>query len=107
MSWQPGKPTAGIHRTEAKLEARVAELEQQLEELFKVITIKDGGAMATIEASAGLTIRCGGSLTVSAGGITDIKGAMVRLNGGGKPVARMNDSVVNNMVIATGATVLA
>jgi hypothetical protein len=57
----------------------------------------EGGATLVIKAGANVEIRAGGTLTLKGGAQTSVEGAIVRLNGGVMPVARVGDIVTTAM----------
>jgi uncharacterized Zn-binding protein involved in type VI secretion len=67
----------------------------------------------TISAESKLTLNAshinlsaGGSLNLKSAGITDITGALVTLNGAGKPAARQGDPVEDGRILVGSPTVL-
>ncbi len=90
---------AALERKITATEQKVAALEQQNAQLRAFITIN--GNSLTIKSAQALTIQAGAELllksntvaTLQSGNKTHVKGAMVQLNGGGKPVARVGDQV--------------
>lgn len=83
----------------AAMEKKIAELEKQNAQLRSFITIN--GNSLTIKSAQAITIQAGADLllkssmmaTLQAGSMAQVKGPTVRLNGGGKPVARVGDAV--------------
>lgn len=91
----------------SELEKRVAALEKQNAELRRFILVN--GDNLTIKAPQTLSLQAGASLdaraamnvlvkatgegTFESGSTTRVKGPVVRLNGGAKPVARLGDPV--------------
>ena len=118
MNWQKGTPQMGEHRGSAQmiaLEARIAKLEAALEIQGNGQDIKlSCGGKLTIEAlnieissKVSTDIRAVSSMDISASAITSIKGAMVNLNGGGRPIARVGDTTAGSPAshnIITGST---
>ena len=83
------------------LEQRVGTLEQQNAELRRFITVSGGNTLAikapagvSLEAGTTLKLRGAASAVLESSAITQVKGGMVRLNGGAKPVAHLGDIVV-------------
>lgn len=90
---------AALERRFAATERKIAELEQQNAQLRAFITIN--GNSLTIKSAQALTIQAGTDLllksntvaTLQAGVTAHVKGPLVHLNGGGKPVARIGDAI--------------
>lgn len=90
---------AALEKKFADTERKVAELQQQNAQLRAFITVN--GNSLTIKSNQALTIQAGADLllksstvaALEAGGTVQVKGAQIRLNGGGKPVARLGDAV--------------
>jgi uncharacterized protein (DUF2345 family) len=57
----------------------------------------EGGATLVIKAGANVEIRAGGALTLKGTGQTSLDGGIIRLNGGGMPLARVGDMVTTAM----------
>ena len=81
-------------------------LERQLGELSKKISALEARLKAlegTVQVSAGsVKIVSSGGLTLQSGGAVDIKGATLKLNGGGKPVARQGDRITVTVNVPGG-----
>lgn len=99
-------PSATTEQRLAALEQKVAALQQENAELRQFITIHNGslkitsGGSLTIKGAQGVSLQgtnleLYGTATakLKGGSMTDIQGGLVRLNGGGKPAARMTDQV--------------
>lgn len=82
--------------------SRLEKLEAVLRITGKNVRIKSGGVLI-LEGSGSVSLLAGGNLTVDGGGVTVIKGGVVRLGGsGGKPIARVGDSIVSSPVGGPG-----
>jgi hypothetical protein len=108
--------------TSGSIESRLAALEK----VFQVatdgsvfikatsITVEAGttikvraGASFDISASSQVNIKASGQLTIQAAGSASVKGAILLLNGGGFPVARVGDPVLNGKIVSGDPTVMA
>lgn len=76
----------------AELDRRLERLEERLERLESVLRVSSDGLSGTLRANT-LEIHAEATLLMRCLGTTDVEGAMVRLNGGGQPLARMGDPV--------------
>jgi hypothetical protein len=65
------------------------------------------GASFDIISSSQVNIKASGQLTIQAAGSTNVKGAILLLNGGGFPVARVGDTVLNGKIVSGDPTVMA
>ncbi len=99
----------------AALQQAVATLQQQVAALQTKLQLVNGDATNfTITAPGNVTIKTNQQFMVTAvaggtlnGGATlGLKGAMVMINGGGMPAARLNDKVGNGVVTTGSPTVL-
>lgn len=110
-SWTPGRPTIGANRPDvAALEKRLAALEKAISvDPAGNVTIK--GINVTIEANATVKIKGAATVSIDASGMVEVKGAQVKLNQGGKPLARVGDPVTVTgpvgTIIAGNPTILA
>ena len=72
---------------EAALQMQIQKLEQQVKELQELTKfIKVTGNQTSIKTTGALSIEAT-SMDLSASAIVNIKGAMIKLNNGGKPAA--------------------
>lgn len=53
-----------------------------------------GGAGVSIQGASGVDLRAGAGVNIQGASGVDIRGALVRLNNGSRPFARLGDSVV-------------
>jgi hypothetical protein len=82
------------------LRGRIAALEARLKVLEGVVQIS--GPSIKLVSAAGMTIQAGTSIAIQGGaGVSiqgasgvDVRGALIQLNNGGRPFARVGDSVV-------------
>lgn len=72
----------------------------------KGITVQAATGIA-VQSQAGTSIKAGTTATIEASGITDLKGAILRLNGGTKPLATVGSAVGNGIVLSGSPAVLA
>jgi TolA-binding protein len=79
-----------------ELRTKVANLEARIRKLEQHIAIGSEGNV-TITATQ-LNIQASTQLEIRSGATMDIKSALLKLNGGGKPVARLGDQVVGSTV---------
>jgi cell division protein FtsB len=75
-----------------ELRTKVADLEARIRKLEQHIAIGSEGNV-TITATQ-LNIQASTQMEIRSGATMDIKSALLKLNGGGKPVARLGDQVV-------------
>ena len=71
-------------------------------------SLSTGGAMA-VNPGTGYLLDAGGDVTIQSFGISNLKGALVKLNSGTRPAARLNDNIqtlyTNGVgVITTGSS---
>jgi hypothetical protein len=95
MNWQKGTPQMGEHRGSAKmmeLEARIKKLEAQLTKMESVLDIDAGGTKVELKSKANLKITAP-TIEIEGQGLTEVKGSLLKLNGGTKPIARLGDTV--------------
>ncbi|MBT8070747.1 MAG: hypothetical protein KJO80_09980 [Gammaproteobacteria bacterium] len=95
MNWQKGTPQMGEHRGSAKmmeLEARIKELEAQLKKIESVLDIDSGGTTVVLKSKSKLKITAP-AVEIEGQSFTEVKGGLIKLNGGTKPVARLGDTV--------------
>jgi hypothetical protein len=59
-----------------------------------------------MQSQAGTYIKAGSTVTVEGSGTMDLKGAMIKLNGGNKPVATIGSTVGNGKVLSGSPTIL-
>lgn len=71
----------------------------------KGITVKAATGIV-VQSQAGTSIKAGSTATIEASGTTELKGAMVRLNGGSKPIAMVGSAVGNGQVMTGSTTIL-
>jgi cell division protein FtsB len=76
----------------SKLRTKVADLEARIRKLEQHIAIGSGGNV-TITATQ-LNIQASAQMEIRSAAAMDIKSTLLRLNGGGKPVARLGDMTV-------------
>ena len=82
------------------LSQRIAALEARLKALETVVQVSGpnvklvSGAGVTIQAGSDIAIRGGAGVSIQGASGVDIRGALVRLNNGSRPFARVGDSVV-------------
>lgn len=69
------------------------------------INISSGGNLA-IQSQANASLRAGAAAAFETSGQLDLKGAVVKLNGGGKPVATVGSAVANGKILTGSATIL-
>ena len=82
------------------LNQRVVALEARLKALEAVVQVS--GANVKLASAAGMTIQAGANVAIQGGAAVsiqgasgvDVRGALIQLNNGGKPFARVGDSVV-------------
>lgn len=84
---------------------------QMLREKVRALEARLKVPEGAVQASGGsVKLVSSGGLVIQAGGGVDIKGSLVRLNGGTKPVARAGDAATvqgpTGAVVAGSATVL-
>jgi hypothetical protein len=104
------------------LEQRVAELEAVVSQLTAVLLVSSNGAMVTLkaaklrlDASIDVKVNCGLDFNVNAGANLALnsavqirlKGSLVRINDGTKPVARNGDPVGNGIITGGNSALLA
>lgn len=129
-NWQRANPAIGAQRAApnlAQLEARLAALESVVKiEPDGGVTINCTGKVRiksamSVEIEAGTTwvaksgasaeLNTSGPLTLKSASVTNVQGALIKLNNGAKPLVRIGDPVITPMgpaTIPTGAnTVLA
>jgi len=58
----------------------------------KGITVKAASGI-TVQSQAGTSIKAGSTATIEASGTTELKGAVIKLNGGSKPIATVGSQV--------------
>ncbi len=95
MNWQKGTPQMGEHRGSAKmmeLEARIKALEAQLKKIESVLEIATGGALVELKSNVKLKLTAP-TIEIEGQALTEVRGSLVRLNGGTKPVARLGDTI--------------
>ena len=56
------------------------------------------GASLDLESSANIGFKAGGTLNLNSGGYTNLRGAIISVNGGTLPVARVGSGVVNGRI---------
>lgn len=67
-------------------------------------TLNLTGNFVNINATNALKIKGGAAAEISAAGSMDIKGGIIKLNGGGRPAARVGDQVnISTGIIVTGS----
>lgn len=71
------------------LRKKVADLEARIRKLEQHIAIEPGGSI-TIRAT-NLNIRASGRAEIRSNAPMDIRSSLLRVNGGGKPIARLGD----------------
>ena len=82
------------------LSQRIVALEARLKALETVVQVSGpnvklvSGAGVTIQAGSDIAIRGGAGVSIQGASGVDIRGALVRLNNGSRPFARVGDSVV-------------
>jgi hypothetical protein len=82
------------------LNQRIGALETRLKALEAVVQLSGpnvklvSAAGVTIQAGTNVAIQGGAGVNIQGAGGVDIRGALVRLNNGGRPFARVGDSVV-------------
>jgi hypothetical protein len=86
------KRAIGLESETKALKDKIASLDARLKELERMVQASGGGLK--LVSPGGLTIQGGGSVVIQGGGGVDIRGATIKLNGGGKPIARLGDPVV-------------
>ena len=87
-----------------ELRANVASLEERVRKLEQHIAVESGGNV-TITATR-LNIQASTYMEIRSSAIMDIKSSMLKLNGGGKPVARLGDTAIGspgNCIIQMGS----
>ncbi|MBW2037987.1 MAG: hypothetical protein JRI46_00075 [Deltaproteobacteria bacterium] len=93
------------------LRKKVANLEERIRKLEQHIAIGSGGNI-TITAT-NLNIRASGRTEIRSGATMDIRSSLLKLNGGGTPVARLGDITsgastggfsVNTRIIGVGSS---
>lgn len=98
-TWNRAMPTIGVGRGD--YEQRIAALEKRLAALEKVVAVDQSGNVTikassfTLDSSSTVKLKGNSTLTLLANGTLEIKGSVVNLNGG-RPVARMGDTVTIN-----------
>ena len=94
-SWTPGKPTIGVNRSSllAALE-KVLSVDQAGNVTIKAnnVTIESKGTV-TIKGAAKVVIESSGAFDLKTGGVVDLRGSIVKLNNGSRPLARVGDQV--------------
>lgn len=94
------------------LSQRIVALEARLKALETVVQVSGpnvklvSGASMTIRADTNVVIQGGAAVNIQGASGVDIRGALVRLNNGSRPFARVGDSVVGGErpgQIATGS----
>ena len=88
MNWQKGTPQMGEHRGSAKM----MELEARIKKLEEVLELTAGGTAVKLSAQTKLEISAP-VVEISGPALIDLKGSMVKLANGTKPVARLGDTI--------------
>ena len=94
------KRMAPVDEEVKALNQRIVALEARLKALEAVVQVS--GANVKLVSAAGMSIQAGTNVAIQGGAAVtiqgasgvDIRGALVRLNNGGRPFARVGDSVM-------------
>ncbi len=77
------------------------------------VTIQSGKGVAVtagtgiaMHSQAGTAIKAGSTATVETNGTMDLKGAFIKLNGGGKPLATVGSAVGGGKILTGSGTIL-
>jgi hypothetical protein len=57
----------------------------------------EGSSTVIVKGAANVEVQAGSNLTLKGTAVTNVQGSLVKLNGGGKPLARVGDIVLNPM----------
>ena len=105
--------------TQASVENEIAQINAKLDKIVQVLQISGSNVTLTatgnlnLESNAAILLKSSGTLTVDGGGgaqlrsdgVTKIDGSVVKLNNGGKSIARIGSKTVNGTVIDGSTTV--
>ncbi len=105
----------------AAAEAKLAQLLQVLQVSGSNVTLKAGGTLSLqggqrVNASAGhelrleaggpMALKSGATMNVRSAGPFEVRGSLVRLNGGGRPIAYLGSKIASGIVSEGSRTVL-
>ena len=105
----------------AAAEAKLAQLLQVLQVSGSNVTLKAGGTLSLqggqrVNASAGhelrleaggpMALKSGATMNVRSAGPFEVRGSLVRLNGGGRPIAYLGSKIASGIVSEGSKTVL-